>query len=146
MNGLAVGFGATILLHCDLVVVDQDAEIRMPFVALGTCAEAGSSWLLPLRVGPQQASWLMLSGSSLNADDAVSTGFALARAPAGQALAEGLKMAGTLATHSVEALMANKALLREGFAETITAVWQREKAAMAAMAEKLGPIGWSATQ
>ena len=31
-------------------------------------------------------------------------------------------------------------------AERITEVWQREKAAMAAMAEKLGPIGWSAQQ
>jgi enoyl-CoA hydratase/carnithine racemase len=146
VNGLAVGFGATILLHCDLVVVDQDAEIRMPFISLGTCAEAGSSWLLPLRVGPQHASWLMLSGSPLSAEDAVSTGFALARAPAGQALTEGLTKAAALAANSVEALMANKALLREGFAERITAVWQREKAAMAAMAEKLGPIGWSATR
>ena len=74
VNGLAVGFGATLLLHCDLVVVDESAEIRMPFVALGTCAEAGSSWLLPLRVGPQQASWMMLSGSPLSADDAVAAG------------------------------------------------------------------------
>ena len=53
----------------DLVVVDERAEIRMPFVSLGTCAEAGSSWLLPERVGPQQASWLMLSGAPLSAQD-----------------------------------------------------------------------------
>jgi len=144
VNGLAVGFGATILLHCDLVVVDQNAEIRMPFVALGTCAEAGSSWLLPLRVGPQRASWMMLSGSPLSAGEAVDIGFAVASAPAGHALAEGLAVAGALARHSVEALTANKALLREGYAERISEVWQREKAAMAAMAQKLGPIGWSA--
>ncbi len=40
--------------------------------------------------------------------------------------------------------MANKALLREGYATKVAEVWQREKAAMAAMAQKLGPIGWSA--
>ncbi len=146
VNGLAVGFGATLLLHCDLVVVDEDAEIRMPFVALGTCAEAGSSWLLPLRVGPQQASWMMLSGSPFSADDAVATGFALARAPAAHALDEALTLAGRLAAHSVDALVANKALLREGFAERITEVWQREKAAMAAIAQRLGPIGWFPNQ
>jgi enoyl-CoA hydratase/carnithine racemase len=144
VNGLAVGFGATLLLHCDLVVVDETAEIRMPFISLGTCAEAGSSWLLPLRVGIQQASWMMLSGSPLSADDAVATGFALARAPAGQVLAQAMDIAGALAVHNVDALVANKALLREGFAQRIDAVWQREKAAMATMARKLGPIGWSA--
>ena len=146
VNGLAVGFGATLLLHCDLVVVDEKAEIRMPFVALGTCAEAGSSWLLPQRVGPQQASWIVLSGSPLSAEDAVATGFALARAPHGQVLAEALTMARRLAAHKVDALVANKALLREGVAEQIAEVWKREKAAMAAMAEKLGPIGWSTRQ
>ena len=93
VNGLAVGFGATLLLHCDLVVVDEAAQIRMPFVALGTCAEAGSSWLLPRRVGLQQASWMVLSGSPFSADDAVAAGFALARAPAGQALDEALTIA-----------------------------------------------------
>lgn len=144
VNGLAVGFGATLLLHCDLVVVDETAEIRMPFVSLGTCAEAGSSWLLPLRVGPQQASWMMLSGSPLRADVAVATGFALAKAPAGEALGQALTTARALAAHNVDALVANKGLLREGFAQRINEVWQREKAAMAAMAEKLGPIGWSA--
>jgi len=146
VNGLAVGFGATLLLHCDFVVVDAAAEIRMPFVALGTCAEAGSSWLLPRRVGPQQASWMMLSGSPMSADDAVATGFALARAPAGRVLEEALRLARGVAAHSVDALMANKSLLREGFADQIMAVWQREKAAMAAIAQKLGPIGWSAPQ
>jgi enoyl-CoA hydratase/carnithine racemase len=144
VNGLAVGFGATLLLHCDLVVVDDDAQIRMPFVSLGTCAEAGSSWLLPRRVGPQRAAWMMLSGAPLSAADAVATGFALARADPGHAVAEALRMAGALAAHSVDALVANKALLREGVASEIAAVWQREKAAMAAIAQKLGPIGWSA--
>jgi enoyl-CoA hydratase/carnithine racemase len=146
VNGLAVGFGATLLLHCDLVVVDDKAEIRMPFIALGTCAEAGSSWLLPRRVGMQQASWIVLSGSPLTAEDAVATGFALARAPEDQVLAQALTIAGRMAVHSVDALVANKRLLREGWAEQIAEVWQREKAAMAEMAAKLGPIGWSVPQ
>ncbi|HEY5024563.1 MAG TPA: enoyl-CoA hydratase/isomerase family protein [Acidimicrobiales bacterium] len=145
VNGLAVGFGATLLLHCDLVIVDEAAEIRMPFITLGTCAEAGSSWLLPQRVGPQQASWMMLSGAPFGADTAVATGFALAAAPAGEALAQALTMAGALAAHDVDALVANKGLLRQGVAPHITEVWQREKAAMAAMAQKLGPIGWSSS-
>ncbi len=142
VNGPAVGFGATVLLHCDLVVVDETATIRLPFVDLGTCAEAASSWLLPLRVGPQHASWMMLSGAAMNADEAVATGFALARAPAGKALEKALAVAQRLAGNPLDVLVANKRLLREGYAERIAAVWQREKAAMADVAEKMGPIGW----
>jgi enoyl-CoA hydratase/carnithine racemase len=142
VNGLAVGFGATILLHCDLVIVDERAQIRMPFVALGTCAEAASSWLLPQRVGLQQAEWMVLTGEPLDADTAVATGFALAKAPTGQALDDALTLAGKLAAHPIPALIANKALLRHGRPEIIDEVWQREKAAMQAVAEDLGPIGW----
>jgi enoyl-CoA hydratase/carnithine racemase len=143
VNGLAVGFGATLLLHCDLVVVDEAASVRLPFVALGTCAEASSSWLLPKRVGPQQAMWMVLSGRAFSADEVVANGFALAKAPAGQAYAEAMKMAEQLAGHQIAALVANKALLREGWARQITEVWDREQEAMKAIALELGPIGWS---
>jgi enoyl-CoA hydratase/carnithine racemase len=143
VNGLAVGLGATILLHCDLVVIDEEAKVKMPFVALGTCAEASSSWLLPKRVGPQQAMWMVLSGRSFSADEVVANGFALVKAPAGQAHAEAMNMAALLAEHHIAALVANKALLREGWAQQIIEVWDREQVAMKAIAEELGPIGWS---
>lgn len=143
VNGVAVGFGATLLLHCDLVVVDEAAEIRMPFAALGTCAEAASSWLLPLRVGPQQAAWMVLSASSLDAEAALANGFALAKAVAGHVVEDCLAIGQTLAANGVAALVANKRLLREGWARTIDEVWQREKLAMSAIAQELGPIGWS---
>jgi len=142
VNGLAVGFGATILLHCDVVVVDEQAQIRLPFVALGTCVEAASSWLLPRRVGMQLASWMVLSGTSLSAGDALRIGLALAETPAGQVVDEALVLAQQMAAHSVAALVANKALLRHGWAERVDEVWQREKAAMARLSAELGPIGW----
>jgi enoyl-CoA hydratase/carnithine racemase len=143
VNGLAVGFGATLLLHCDLVVVDATAQIRMPFVALGTCAEAASSWLLPQRIGMQRASWMVLSGTALGADEAVETGFALARSRAGSAVEDALTLAAELAAHQVPALVANKALLRHGHAEHVVEVWAREKVAMAEIAQQLGQFGWN---
>ncbi len=142
VNGVAVGFGATILLHCDLVVVDEGAEIRMPFVSLGTSAEAASSWLLPRRVGMQQASWMMLSGIGLSASEAVANGFALSTAAAGQALDDALVLAERMAACATAALVANKRLLRQGWADAIAESWDRERAAMLDLGERLGPIGW----
>src|SRR5579864_6612034 len=144
VNGLAVGFGATLLLHCDIVLIDEAAEVRLPFVQLGTCAEAASSWLLPRRVGMQEASWMVLSGKALDAPAAVANGFALAVAPAGTVVDAALERAEAIASHSIPALIANKRLLREGWAEAIDAVWVREKEAMKAVADQLGPIGWGA--
>ncbi len=143
VNGLAVGFGATLLLHCDIVVVDDAAQIRMPFVTLGTCAEAASSWLLPQRVGHQQAAWLVLSGAALDARQAVACGLALTGAAPGTALDVAVVRAEEMAAHDVRALMANKRLLRQGWAEQVTEVWTREKEAMVAMAGELGSIGWA---
>jgi enoyl-CoA hydratase/carnithine racemase len=144
VNGLAVGLGATILLHCDLVVVDEGAEIRMPFVSLGTCVEAASSWLLPRRVGMQHASWMILSGRALNATAAIDNGFAFAASAAGQALDEALALAEQIAVHETAALVVNKRLIRQGWAEAIEQAWSRERAAMLELAEQVGPIGWKA--
>lgn len=142
VNGLAVGFGATLLLHCDLVVIDEAAEVRLPFVALGTAAEAASSWLLAQRVGQQRASWMVLSAEPFGADEAVATGFALLKAEAGGAVAAALSLAGGLAAHGTAVLAANKRLLRTGWAERIAEAWGHEKAAMLALAEEVGQFGW----
>jgi enoyl-CoA hydratase/carnithine racemase len=143
VNGMAVGFGATLLLHCDLVVMDEAAEIRMPFIALGTSAEAASSWLLPRRVGAQHAAWIVLSGAPLSADDAVACGFVIAKASAGRAVDDTMQRARQIAVHAVPALVANKQLLRAGVVEHVGAAWEREKATMARLAQELGSFGWS---
>jgi enoyl-CoA hydratase/carnithine racemase len=51
VQGNAVGIGTTMLLHCDLVYVAEDARLMAPFVNLALVPEAASSWLLPARIG-----------------------------------------------------------------------------------------------
>ena len=122
VNGLAVGFGATLLLHCDLVVVDERAEIRMPFVSLGTCAEAGSSWLLPRRVGPQQAAWLMLSGSPFGAEEAVAYRFRPRPGPGGSGRRRRIDGGGGLADTVSRRWWRTRPCLRAGVAEQVAEV------------------------
>ena len=54
VDGIAVGIGTTLTLHCDLVYASPAARFRMPFVELGLVPEAASSYLLPRRVGLAQ--------------------------------------------------------------------------------------------
>ena len=61
VHGVAIGFGATLLLHCDLVIVADSARLRLPFTALGTTPEAASNVLLPQIVGLQRAADLLLT-------------------------------------------------------------------------------------
>ncbi len=70
VHGPAVGFGATMLLHCDVVIVAHDARIRFPFTQLGTAPEAASSVLLPAAIGAQRAAEILLTSRWVSGDEA----------------------------------------------------------------------------
>ena len=55
VNGRAVGIGTTMLRHCDMVIVANDASLITPFVNLALVPEAASSLLMPLRIGHVRA-------------------------------------------------------------------------------------------
>ena len=74
VNGLAVGIGTTLLLHCDLVYASQTASFSLPFVHLGLCVEAGASLLLPRLCGHQKAAEFTLLGESFDAQQAKAIG------------------------------------------------------------------------
>jgi enoyl-CoA hydratase/carnithine racemase len=114
VNGLAVGFGATMLLYCDVVIVAETARLRFPFTALGIVPEAGSSALLPTRARWADAMWAMLSSEWVDAADAVRTGLAWRCVRDADLLEEATRASGVVAGHDPRSVAATKRLLMSG--------------------------------
>lgn len=113
VQGAAVGIGATMLLHVDLVIAAATTKFSVPFVGLGLVPEAASSLLLPARFGHAVASDLLLRGAVLGAERGRELGLFNEVVPsAEEALALAQARAQELAKMPPRALRATKALIR----------------------------------
>jgi enoyl-CoA hydratase/carnithine racemase len=112
VQGKSVGIGATLLLHCDLVYVANDLDLRFIFVDMGLVPEAGSTMLLPRLVGRVRSAEAMLLASSIDAVKAVEGGIANASVEADLLRERAIEAAHALAKKPPNALRAAKALLR----------------------------------
>jgi len=150
VNGKAVGVGTTMLLHCDYVVLAQDAQLITPFVNLALVPEAASSYLLPLRIGHVRAFEMFALGEPLDAQTAVAWGIANKVCANEQLRADARRMAEKLAAKPAGSLSAMKELMRDAeklvsqmdsegarFAERLASAEARE--AFSAFAEKRKP-------
>src|SRR5216684_738559 len=81
VQGNAVGVGTTMLLHCDLVYLADNAKLITPFVNLALVPEASSSWLLPARIGHARAYAMFALGEPMDASSALACGLANAVMP-----------------------------------------------------------------
>ena len=120
VNGVAVGIGVTLLLHCDLVYVRAGATLQLPFVNLGLCPEAGSSLLLPRLIGYPRAAELLLLGEPFSAEQALEWGLINALgADAELTLDLALAKARRLAGLSAMAVQWTKGLLKRAETEAV---------------------------
>lgn len=74
VDGVAVGIGTTLNLHCDLTFATPRTVFRTPFVDLGLVPEAGSSLLAPRVLGRQDAFALLALGEGFSAERAKAAG------------------------------------------------------------------------
>ncbi|MBA1148249.1 enoyl-CoA hydratase [Ectothiorhodospiraceae bacterium WFHF3C12] len=126
VNGVAVGVGTTMLLHCDLVYAGEGATLHMPFVNLGLVPEAGSSLLLPALIGQQRAAELLMLGEPFDAATAERYGIVnrVCADAETESVAQGV--AARLAAKPPEALRQTKDLLRHGQGERLRERMQLE--------------------
>jgi enoyl-CoA hydratase/carnithine racemase len=125
VTGAAIGIGTTMLLHCDLVYVSDEARLAMPFTSLGLVPEFASSLILPQLLGRVRAAEKLLLGDPFSAPEAVEFGIANAVLPAGELLNHARRMAERFNNLPPGAVRDSKRLMRrtqgERVMETITA-------------------------
>lgn len=125
VDGLAVGIGTTLLLHCDLVYATPAASLRTPFLDLGLIQEAGSSITAPARMGYPRAFEMICLGEPFSAERALQAGILNAVVPADQLEATAMKAAKRLAAKPRQALMISRRLLRQNH-EAISSAMDQE--------------------
>ncbi len=119
VDGTAVGGGATIPLHCDVVYVGESLRMRFPFVNLGLVPEFSSSYMLQANIGARRAAELMYTAEWIDAARAVDLGIATAKYPDAELHDKAKQKALEIAQWPVNALVATKRCLKATHRENI---------------------------
>jgi enoyl-CoA hydratase/carnithine racemase len=125
VQGVAVGLGTTMLLHCDYVVAGVNARFSTPFVSLGLVPEAASSLLAPDLMGHRRAFALLVMGRAFDATAAQACGLVNAVVPPVDVDATAMKAARDIAALPADAVAESRRLLR-GAPEEIVVLMNKE--------------------
>jgi enoyl-CoA hydratase/carnithine racemase len=128
VQGVAVGIGTTMMLHCDYAVAASDARFSTPFVALGLVPEAASSLIAPRVMGHRRAFELLVMGKPLSGEEARAAGLVNQVAPAGAVEAEAMKAAQQIAALPPEGVAISRHLMK-GTPDEIVKRMEEESAA-----------------
>lgn len=112
VDGLAIGIGTTLHLHCDLTIASNRSLFKTPFVDLALVPEAASSLLAPLVMGHQRAFALLALGEGFSAEQARDAGLIWKVVAPEVVETETLALAANLAAKPVQALTIARNLIR----------------------------------
>ena len=114
LNGPAIGAGLCLALACDLRYAAAGARLGAPFVKLGMHAGMAATYLLPNVVGEAHARDLLLTGRTVDAEEALRIGLVSAVLPDDAFLDEVLETAGGIAATAPIASRLTTLALRDG--------------------------------
>jgi enoyl-CoA hydratase/carnithine racemase len=111
-KGCAIGFGATVLLHADVVYLGQSAKLRFPFASLGLVTEAAAAYLAPATMGRRQAAELLFTAEFFGAEKALEYGMATRVLSDDELLSTALEKAREIAQWPIDSLVEIKRMMK----------------------------------
>ena len=129
-QGVAVGGGATILFHADIVYAGESLRLRLPFANLGLVPEWGSSYMLQANIGAQRAAELFYTAEWVDANKALDYRIAAAVLPDVDLFEHAMNKAREIAQWPVNSLREIKRSLRIHHLPAIDTAIKAEQAGM----------------
>jgi enoyl-CoA hydratase/carnithine racemase len=131
VRGCGIGFGMTVLFHCDVVYVGESVRLRMPFANLGLVTEAAACYLAPLAIGQKQAAELLYTAGWVDAERALEYGIATRIHRDDEVLERATDKAREMAQWPVSSLVEMKRLMKSFHGEGVAQARKLENEAMA---------------
>ncbi|MBK8073310.1 MAG: 2-(1,2-epoxy-1,2-dihydrophenyl)acetyl-CoA isomerase [Ramlibacter sp.] len=135
VNGVAAGAGASLAMTCDIAIAATSASFIQAFSKIGLIPDAGSTWLLPQRVGMARAIALAMTGDKLSAVQAKEWGmiWEVVEGGAEECLTAALALATRLSSMPTRALVATRHILRDSTSRTFAQQLDVERDTQSAM-------------
>ena len=137
INGFALGGGLELAMAGDIRLAASTAKIGQPEVNLGIIAGFGGSQRLPRLVGQGMASYLLLTGEMISADEAKQANLVEKVVAPENLLAEAKRLANVIAAKAPLAIAATKWAIHKGMQMDLHAALDLE-------AEEFGAIAMTA--
>lgn len=115
VNGVAAGYGLSLMMACDLVVASTKSSFTLSYSQMGLSPDGGATYSLPRVVGRQKAMAMALLGDSLTAEQALEWGLISRLTDPEKLETTTHKLATFLAAGPTKAFAKTKALLNGSF-------------------------------
>ena len=119
VSGFALGGGCELAMQCDLIIAADTAKFGQPEIRLGVIPGIGGTQRLTRAVGKAKAMDLCLTGRMMDATEAERCGLVARVVPSASLMDEAMRVAETIASMSLPALMVAKEAVNAAFETTL---------------------------
>lgn len=110
--GSAAGIGLSIALHCDLLIMADNAFLLSPFTTISLVPDGGLNWLLVHQLGYRRAFQLSVESERIPAERCVELGLANKAVAADELMSAAMDWARALADRAPLSMAATKKVMR----------------------------------
>ncbi len=151
--GYALGGGCELAMMCDFIIAADNARFGQPEINLGTFPGSGGTQRLPNAVGKSKAMDMILTGRTMNVEEAERIGLVSRVVPLSDLVAESLRVANKIASLSKPSVAMAKEAINRSFESSLsegvlferrlfysTFALEDQKEGMSAFIEKRPPV------
>jgi enoyl-CoA hydratase len=115
VRGFALGGGCELAMMCDVIIAGDDARFGQPEIKLGVIPGMGGSQRLTRAIGKAKAMELILTGRTMDAEEAERAGLVSRVVPAESVLEEAMATATTIGSMSLPIAMMAKEVVNAAY-------------------------------